>query len=307
MVHTATHLGGIGASTVLIEGEPGTGRSLTAQLLHGSNGNASGPLLAVNCAALPESLLHAELFGEASGSVPGALDRQGLIELAQGGMLLLKEVDQLPVSLQSKLLDVLEDGVLQRAGGAENVPVDLRLIASSEMPLAEAVRHHGFHSGLYQRLTVAPIRIPPLRARAADILPLANHFAAEFTTKYHSRVAGLTPVAGDVLLAHSWPGNVRELRSVMERAVLSETEASIHPHSIQFVPIPSRTDLDLAAPHPAPPSGTGLSLKDSERGLIVRALETTGGNQTKAARLLGISRDMLRYRVKKLGLRIADL
>jgi two-component system response regulator AtoC len=293
------------ATTVLIEGESGTGKDLIAQFIHYSSRLLSGPYVPVNCAAIPESLVESELFGHQRGAFTDArADKKGLFEMANGGTLFLDEIGELSLNVQAKLLRAIEDTTFRRVGGVHDVEVHLRIIAATNRRVLEAVQEGRFRTDLFHRLSVIPIMIPPLRERVADILPLARHFTLEYARRYKSKVSAISPEAGDVLAGHDWSGNVRELRNVIERGVLMEDTNLLQIGSIVFVTSPG-TEFPLGTPQ-EPVEASGLSLKESERKLIVRALERTGGNQTKAARLLGITRDMVRHRIKTLGLKVPD-
>ncbi|MEO8097447.1 MAG: sigma 54-interacting transcriptional regulator [Acidobacteriota bacterium] len=280
------------ASTVLIEGEGGTGKDLLAHFLHYSSSRRAGPFVPVDCSAIPEADMESELFGHERGAFPGAGEaKKGLLEIANGGTLFLDEVGDLSAAMQGKLLRVLEEQSFRRLGSTENIGIDIRVVAATKR-LADFVKAGDFRLDLFHRLSVIQIAIPPLRERPADILPLALHFIREQKTKYRSRVEGLSEGAATLLLSHSWPGNARELRNVMERAILVEDGTQLQESSIHFV--------EVVIPQTAAKQAPSLwSLKETERTLVVRALEKTGGNQTRAAKLLGITRDMLRYRMKK--------
>jgi PAS domain S-box-containing protein len=299
------------ASTILIEGESGTGKDLLAKFLHSSSNRLSGPFLPVNCSAIPDSLIESELFGHEKGAFTDArADKKGVFELADGGTLFLDEVGELSPTVQAKMLRVLEEQTFRRVGGTRDVTVDVRVIAATNRNLSSAVEQGRFRLDLFHRLSVIPINIPPLRERPADILPLANHFVRELKLKYKSNVAGISTEASSVLVSYDWPGNVRELRNVLERAVLVEETEAVQVSNIQFVSSrPPSHSGEFPIPSYASPAHAErpMSLKDSERSLIIRALESTGGNQTKAALLLGVTRDILRYRIKKLGLKIPGM
>jgi transcriptional regulator with PAS, ATPase and Fis domain len=218
--------------------------------------------------------------------------------------LFLDEIAELSPSMQSKLLRVLEDQTFRRVGGIEDIEVDVRVVAATNIRLAEAVQRGRFRVDLFHRLTVIPISLPPLRERAADIVPLAQFFVQQSVLKHKSKVAELSREAIEALLGYDWPGNVRELRNVIERAVLMEETETIQLSSIRFMRVPVATSGMTRSSDAAPPLFADLSLEHAKRELMLRALKQTGGNQTKAARLLGISRDMLRHRIKKLQLKV---
>ena len=295
------------ASTVLIEGESGTGKDLMAQFLHYSGNRRTGPFIALNCSAIPEALLESELFGREPGAYTDArTQKKGLLEVAHGGTLFLDEIGDLSPTVQAKFLRVLEQQSFRRLGGVQDINVDLRVVAATNRDLSGAVRNGSFRLDLFHRLSVIQIAPPPLRDHPEDIVPLARHFVQEHNRRYKANIQGISEDAAKILETHHWPGNVRELRNVIERAILLEDTDQIRAASIQFVS--SRTSRDPAAGEQASEQGRvqsgppDLSLKKSERMLIVQALEKTGRNKTKAADLLGISRDVLRYRMRKLNL-----
>jgi len=289
------------ATTVLLEGESGTGKDLMAQFLHYSSNRRTGPFVAVNCSAIPEALLESELFGREAGAYTDArTQKKGLLEVARGGTLFLDEIADLSPGVQAKFLRVLEQRSFRRLGGVQDIEVDLRVIAATNRDLSGAVQTGGFRLDLFHRLSVIQIAPPPLRDHPEDILPLANHFLREHNRRYNARVEEISSAAAKILTAYDWPGNVRELRNVIERAILLEDTNMLQPSSIQFASVRSARGIghiEPVRPHSAPGD---LSLRNSERTLILQALNKTGGNKTKAAALLGISRDVLRYRMKKL-------
>jgi PAS domain S-box-containing protein len=287
------------ASTVLIEGESGTGKDLMAQYLHYSSNRRTGPFIALNCSAIPEALLESELFGREPGAYTDARSqKKGLLEVAHGGTLFLDEIGDLSPAVQAKFLRVLEQQSFRRLGGVQDINVDLRVVAATNRNLAGAVQSGAFRLDLFHRLSVIQIAPPPLRDHPEDILPLASHFVQEHNRRYQANIQGISADAAKILEDYHWPGNVRELRNVIERAILLEEADNLQAGSIQFVS--SRVPLEPLSSAQAAPSD--LSLKNSERTLIVQALGKTGGNKTKAAVLLGISRDVLRYRMKKLAI-----
>jgi PAS domain S-box-containing protein len=295
------------ASTVLIEGESGTGKDLMAQFLHYSSNRRTGPFIALNCSAIPEALLESELFGREPGAYTDARSqKKGVLEVAHGGTLFLDEIGDLSPAVQAKFLRVLEQQSFRRLGGLQDINVDLRVVAATNRDLSGAVRSGNFRLDLFHRLSVIQIAPPPLRDHPEDILPLANHFVQEHNRRYKAHIEGISRDAGKVLEAYHWPGNVRELRNVIERAILLEETHLLQTGSIQFASARGLPELPTGAAaleqSRTPPGPPDLSLKNSERTLIVQALEKTGGNKTKAAVLLGISRDVLRYRMKKLNL-----
>jgi two-component system NtrC family response regulator len=285
-------LAGVG-STVLIQGESGTGKELVARALHYHGIRKNGPFVAVNCGALPRDLVESELFGHEKGAFTGAeRTHAGYFEQASGGTLFLDEIGEIPAHAQVRLLRVLTEKCVRRVGGEQAEPVDVRVIAATNRDLEAAVEEGDFREDLYYRVAVVPLRLPPLRERRDDIAPIAEALA--------SRAAGrpiqLARGALRVLRDHDWPGNVRELENVMERAVVMGSGADV----IQVDDLPS--SLSAAAPLPADPTefpDDGVDLSEIERGWIRRALLHCGGNRSRAARALGISRQTLLYRMQK--------
>jgi len=296
------------ATTVLLEGESGTGKDLLARVIHFESKRARGPFLPVNCAALPEQLVESELFGHEKGAFTDAKAlKKGLFEQADGGTVYLNEIGEMRLDLQAKLLHLIEEKSLRRIGGTRELAVDVRIIAATNRDLASAAEGGTFRRDLYYRLKVFPIHIAPLRARPEDILPLARCFMARFSCDMRREVTTLTPEVEACLLAYRWPGNIRELRNVIERAMILTGDSTIRleqlPPEIAGTPAAGPPSA-AAGPSMVLPS-EGLRLEEVERDLVRQALEATGGNQVRAARLLGISRDALRTRMKKFGLFLA--
>ena len=283
------------AVTILLEGENGTGKDLIAKTLHYESTRRAEPFIAINCAAIPDTLLESELFGYEKGAFTDAKgQKRGLFELADNGTLFLDEIGELPMPLQAKLLRVLENQSFRRLGGLKDVQINARVITATNRDLAKAVEDGHFRQDLYYRLNVIYIQIPPLRERREDVIPMANFFVDAYNTKFNRKIEGLTPEAGQMLIDHDWPGNVRELRNAIERAMILEETNRIRPVNL---PLAVREHHgDVHAP-------VGLSLVDHEKQLIVEALKKASGNQSQAAKLLDISRDTLRYRMKKFSLR----
>jgi len=292
------------AASILIEGENGTGKDLIAKTLHYQSLRQSEPFLAINCAAIPETLLESELFGYEKGAFTDArAQKRGLFELADKGTLFLDEIGEIPLSLQAKLLRVLEEQCFRRLGGLRDIAIDVRIIAATNKNLREAVREGAFRQDLYYRLNVIQLIVPPLRERPQDILPLARFFIDHYNGKFKRQIEGTSPEAEGLLLAHDWPGNVRELRNAIERSMILEDTAFIRPGSLPIAvrgvdPHFGDSGLEVGAT-----AGDAMSLVEQERRLLVQALEKTAGNQTQAARLLRITRDTLRYKMKKFNLR----
>ncbi len=296
------------ASTILLLGESGVGKGLIARALHEQSGSHDRPFQNITCTALTETLLESELFGHERGAFTDAkTHKRGLFELADGGTVFLDEIGDLSPALQGKLLRFLEEKAFRRVGGTRDIKVAVRIIAATNKDLAREVEAGRFRRDLFYRLSVIPILIPPLRERREDLSALADSFIARFNAEFHKSVRGLSESAKQVLAAHDWPGNVRELRNAIERAVLLAEGEWLEPRDL---PLVSRcAALPAAAAQPAGvevdpfllPSG-GLVLEELERHLLRQALERSHGNRTRAARLLGLNRDRIRYRIQKFGL-----
>ncbi|HSE21959.1 MAG TPA: sigma-54 dependent transcriptional regulator [Pyrinomonadaceae bacterium] len=296
-------------SSVLLQGESGTGKDLVAKAIHYGSQRASNPFIAINCAALPATLIESELFGYEKGAFTDAKARkQGLFEQAEGGTLLLDEIGELELSLQAKLLRVLEEGAFRRVGGLKDIPLDVRVIAASNRDLKQESELGRFRLDLYYRLSVIQIDIPALRERGDDVLLLSQHYIETIGSKIRRRqkINGLSTEVADLFRRYSWPGNVRELRNVIERALILEESEEI---TVEYLPAgmigtSTSSSANVTTPGTKPsfvlPEG-GISLDEAELSFVRQAIERSGGNQTKAAKLLGISRDQLRYRLQKLG------
>ncbi|MBI3680028.1 MAG: sigma 54-interacting transcriptional regulator [Acidobacteria bacterium] len=290
------------ASTILVEGENGTGKDLIAKMIHYSSMRQAEPFIAINCAAIPETLLESELFGYEKGAFTDArAQKRGLLELADKGTLFLDEVGEIPLMLQAKLLRVLEEQTFRRLGGLKDIRLDVRVIAATNRNLREAVKEGAFRQDLYFRLNVIHVQIPALRERRADILPLARFFVDYYNHKFKRQLLGLAPETESLLLRHDWPGNVREVRNAIERSMILEDSSYITPASLPLSLSEQPVQAAAAAAEVFPDGG--VSLQETEKQLLIRALEKTGGNQTQAARLLRITRDTLRYKMKKFNLR----
>jgi len=292
------------ATTILLEGENGTGKDLVAKTLHYQSARQAEPFIAINCAAIPDSLLESELFGYEKGAFTDARSqKRGIFELADRGTLFLDEIGEIPLMLQAKLLRVLEEQTFRRLGGLKDIKLDLRVVAATNKNLREAVKEGAFRQDLYFRLNVIQILIPPLRDRVEDIIPLTRFFIEHYNRKFKRNIEGITPTAEKLLVSHDWPGNVRELRNAIERAMILEESALITPPSLPIAISRPEAGPALVVPITAEIPSDGLSLEDNEKNLLFRALEKTNGNQTQAARLLRITRDTLRYKMKKFNLR----
>ena len=301
-----TMIGRLAASdttTVLIEGESGSGKEVVARAIHFRSARAEHPFMQVNCAALPEHLLESELFGHERGAFTDAhTQKRGLFESAEGGSVMLDEIGDLPPGGQAKLLRLLENKTFRRVGGVQELHADVRVIAATNVNLEERVAEGRFRADLFFRLNVVRIAVPALRDHVEDVSTLAAHFIARFNQEMKRSVHGISGAAMEMLRAYHWPGNVRELRNVIERAFI------LHAGSEEIRPEHLTPELRRAAPAKRPekivPNITeeGLVLDDVEKKLIAEAMERASGNQSKAARLLGVSRDTLRYRLKKHGM-----
>jgi DNA-binding NtrC family response regulator len=287
-------------ATVLIGGESGTGKNLLARYIHARSHRQARPCLEVSCAAIPEQLLESELFGHERGAFTDARStKRGTFELADNGTVVLDEIGELKLGLQSKLLHFLEERYFRRVGGVREIHVDVCVIALTNRELREMIRDKSFREDLFYRLNVFPITAPPLRERREDILPLARHFLHTMRPNLGRQFEGLTREAENMMLAYPWPGNVRELRNAMERAMILERGPAITCRSLQLdVNLQHLcTDDDAADSTTMPPGIVPLAEVESE--MIRRAMAATGDNQSRAAELLGITRDQLRYRLKK--------
>ncbi len=292
------------ASTVLIQGESGTGKDLVARVIHYQSRRADKPFMEVNCTALPESLIESELFGYEKGAFTDAKTmKKGLFELADGGSIFLDEIGDMKLSTQAKLLKVIEGKTFKRIGGIKDIVVDVRIIAATNRNLQEAVKEGTFREDLFFRLKVIPIYLPPLRERGQDIILLANYFIDRFNKEFRKNVKGLSREVERIFLEYHWPGNVRELKNVIERVMILENAEYIKPEHLpaEFTSGESLKLRRIEALNIEIPPG-GIDIEDVEKGLIEKALEITQGNQTRAAKLLNLSRDALRYRMQKFGL-----
>jgi DNA-binding NtrC family response regulator len=302
ILETVKKVNTVGSSTVLLRGENGTGKDLMARVIHDTSSRASMPFQNITCTALPDALLESELFGHEKGSFTDAkLRKRGLFELANGGTIFLDEIGDMSLALQGKLLRFLEERAFRRVGGTQDIRVDVRIVAATNRDLEGAVKEGAFRPDLFYRLSVIPICVPPLRDRVEDIHPLAQMFVARFNSEFKKGVVGISDRARQCLEAHTWPGNVRELRNVIERAMILGNGEMIETRDL---PPEVREGVEDPSER-ASPSGVfrlpeeGIVFEDVERDLVTQALERTGYNQTRAARLLGMTRDQIRYRVEK--------
>ena len=282
---------------VLVLGETGAGKEVVARALHFNGPRRDKPFVELNCAALPAQLLESELFGHERGAFTDARERKlGLVETAEGGTLFLDEIGDMDLALQAKLLKLLEEKTVRRLGSVREQRVSVRIIAATHRPLEQLVREGRFRADLYYRLCVVQLVLPPLRDRGNDIVLLANHFLALQATRYAKPVPTLSPAALAALRAHSWPGNVRELRNVIEQAVLMNSAAVLDADRFTLI---AAVAAAAAPALPAAPERGPSTLPEMERQALQQALQHNGGNVSRAARALGISRDTLRYRMEK--------
>lgn len=283
--------------TVLVLGESGTGKELLAHALHRSSPRREAPFVAINCAALPESLVESELFGHRKGAFTGAMESQsGRIRAATGGTVFLDEIGELPLAIQAKLLRFLESGECQAIGESAPRKVDVRVIAATNRDLHSLVRQGKFREDLYYRLNVVPLELPPLRQRRGDMALLLERLTAQLATRYGLEAPRYSSKALTSLEGYAWPGNIRELRNFCERMVVLLSGRTIEVENLPQE-ITRRQSVSGNAPFTLPDSG--ISLDELEQEMIRQALERTRGNRSRAARLLGLTRDTLLYRIKK--------
>jgi transcriptional regulator with PAS, ATPase and Fis domain len=291
-------------AAVLITGESGTGKELVARAVHHLSPRQSGPFVAINCAAMPETLMESELFGHEKGAFTGAVERRaGCFELAQHGTLLLDELVEMPVATQAKLLRVLEDSRVRRLGGKNEIAVDVRVIASTNKVLEDALRKGELREDLYYRLNVFQIALPPLRQREGDLPQLAEALIGMLNAKHNCRVTDVHPDVMAQLKRYPWPGNVRELRNVLERAVIVAGEGTIVGHHLPH-DFGGVTGARVAAPVTEPDTvrlPVGTTVGDAEKALIQMTLQHTKNNKTRAAEILGISLKTLFNKLKEYG------
>ncbi len=288
------------ASTILIRGESGSGKDVIAKAIHYESARADKPFMNITCTALQDTLLESELFGHEKGSFTDAKSqKKGLFELAHGGTVFLDEIGDMSPALQAKLLRVLEEKAFRRIGGTQDLKVDVRVIAATNRHLEKAIEEKMFREDLYYRLNIITIDVPPLRDRREDVPLLVQHFLKRFSREFRKAVVDIDGEALAKLMAYEWPGNVRELRNAVERAVLlgSGTIVTAEDVALGRTPAPGEREKRLFSL----PS-KGIRFEDLEKEVVAQALERTGGNQTKAGELLGMTRDQIHYRMEKFGL-----
>ena len=286
------------ASTVLITGESGCGKNLIAQAIHYNSRRANWPFMTITCTALPEQLLESELFGHEKGAFTDAIERKrGLFEVGNGGTIFLDEIGDLPLALQAKLLGVLESRSFRRVGGTQDIAIDARIIAATNQELREKIENKSFRGDLYYRINVIQLEVPPLRDRKEDIPDLVDFYITRFNENFKRNVNGLSEEAQHTFMTYSWPGNIRELRNLIERAMIlgkgEILELKDFPREIRQIASP-----EVAQSFALPPEG--INLEEVEKDFLRQALDMTGGNQTRAAQLLHLTRDQMRYRMKNL-------
>ena len=280
---------------ILIEAESGTGKELLAQLIHGSSPRKAGPFIAVNCSAFPENLLESELFGHVRGAFTGASTaKPGKFELANGGTLLLDEIGEMPFSLQPKILRVLQEREIDRLGDTRPVPIDVRVIATTNRSLRAQVQAGHFRADLYYRLNVVPLTIAPLRERREDVLPLAEFFLRKYEPRGQHGMYSISPELMAQLEAHDWPGNIRELENFIRRTLAFASGTTLGPQLLEPGAAALQEKSDTFTP--------GLTLQEMERQLLEKTLVATGGNRTKAAELMGVSLRTVRNKIREYGL-----
>lgn len=289
------------AGTIFIQGESGTGKELIAKAIHYQSGRAERPFMAINCAAVPETLLETELMGHERGAFTDAkVQKKGLLEMADGGTLFLDEIGDMAPGMQAKLLRVLEDRSFRRVGGTKDIQVDVRIISATNKDLLQAIEEKVFRADLYYRIQVIPIHLPALRERRDDIMPLVEHFIGHFNREFGKSVKGVSKMAEKFLTEYAWPGNIRELRNIIERAIILENEETL---LLEHLPqeLVAKTGGSSVGPFSIHLPEEGIDIEDVERELIRQSLETSEGNQSKAAKKLNLGIDAFRYRMKKFG------
>jgi transcriptional regulator with PAS, ATPase and Fis domain len=296
------------ATTILLLGESGTGKDLFAKAIHNSSSRKEKPFVTINCSSLPETLLESELFGHEQGAFTDAKKlKKGFFEIAEGGTVFLDEIGEINPTTQLKLLGVLENRTVRRIGGSKDIPVEIRIIAATNKDLKKTVEEKAFREDLYYRLKVFQITLPPLREHKADILAMAEYFISQFNPQFRKSIKTIAPEAQEMLKKYNWPGNTRELRNVMERAVILENGTILQTESLPGEIISLHDELLKRNKPPQIPASSldhvsvteNASLYEMEKQSILRALKRANNNQTKASKFLGITRDTLRYKIKK--------
>ena len=285
------------ATTVLLMGESGTGKDLAAKVLHFNSDRANGPFMNITCSAIPDALLESELFGHERGAFTDARQqKRGLLESSDGGTVFLDEIGEMVPALQAKLLRFLEEKTFKRVGGMHDIRVDVRVIAATNRNLDEQVKAGKFREDLFYRLNVLPISLPPLRSHLIDIPRLVDFYVDQFNREFRKSVRGTSPAALKGLQEYGWPGNVREVRNAVERAMLLADGEWLEPQNFPVLTTTAGSQDGIGLP------AGGVNLEVLERSLVIQALDRCAGNQTRAARLLGLNRDQIRYRMEKFNL-----
>ena len=300
----------VGSTTILLRGENGTGKDVLARYIHHASSRSSRPFMNITCTALPDQLLESELFGHERGAFTDAKQqKKGLLELADGGTVFLDEIGDMSMTLQAKLLRFLEERTFRRVGGTEDIKVNVRIIAATNRDLEQAVQSGSFRQDLFYRLAVIPITVPPLRERKEDIIPLARLFIDRYNAEFKRHMNGITDAAVPILESHQWPGNVRELRNVIERTMILSNNNKLDVSDLPPELRRAGGGHAAIAGGPQVPGGPmfrlpedGIVLEDVERDFVVQALERVHHNRTRAAKLLGLTRDQIRYRLEKFHL-----
>jgi transcriptional regulator with PAS, ATPase and Fis domain len=289
------------SSTVLITGESGSGKDVVARTIHRTSSRRDQPFVNITCSALPANLLESELFGHERGAFTDARQQKlGLFERAAGGTAFLDEISEMDPALQAKILRFLEEKAFRRVGGAVDLRPDVRVVAATNRDLAAEVRAGRFREDLYYRLAVLRIHLPPLRDRPGDVDLLTRLFVETYSGEFHKRITKVSEGAIHLLASHGWPGNVRELRNTVERAVLLADGAILTRRDFQFLGVEATSEAGFELP------AAGVDLRTLERSLVTQALQRTGGSRTRAAALLGLNRDQIRYRIGKYALDESD-
>ncbi len=288
-------------TTILLLGESGTGKDLFALAIHNESTRSNRPFVTINCSTFPETLLESEIFGHEKGAFTDANKlKKGLFEIAEGGTVFLDEIGEINLTTQVKLLSVLENRIIRRLGGTVDIPVDIRIISATNKDLKKSIEQKTFREDLYYRLKVFQIDLPPLRERREDVPQLAQHYINQFNVQFKKNVKNIHPDAEKLLVHYEWPGNIRELRNVIERAILLESSSSIQVENLPAeINITAAVENRALNPYQFIFPDSGISLDELEKQIIKQALVKADNNQSKASRLLGISRDTLRYKKKK--------
>jgi two-component system, NtrC family, response regulator AtoC len=306
IVQLASKIAQAESTTVLLLGESGSGKDLFAKAIHNESERKEKPFVTINCSSLPDTLLESELFGHEQGAFTDAKkQKKGLFEIADGGTVFLDEIGELSPATQVKLLNIIESRTIRRLGGSKDIHVDIRIIAATNKDLFKAIEEKTFREDLYYRLKVFQIILPPLREHPEDIPLLSELFLRQFNLQFHKKIEAIEPEARKLMMGYKWPGNIRELRNVIERAVILETDEILRtvnlPQEIYRIPNLKRLHVNETNEEVAPAllPEEGKSLYEIEKQTIIKALEKENYNQTRTAKLLGITRDTLRYKIKK--------